>query len=395
MNHRMKRITKIFLVLVIFLLSACEGKLSGLTPTAEETKGGLLPVITATGKVVPSEWATMSVKNTGVIEELRVVEGQSVNQGDVIMRLSGREQIEASITSAEMENIAALQALENLDTDLEKNRAVAGQRLADARKLLEDAEKKRSYKDYGRASQATLDSARANYILAQDAFEEREKDFNDVAWMGEDDINRAAVLSQYAAARAIRDRELENLNWLLGRPNDVEIAQADAAVAVAKTEVEASQRAVDDLKDGPDPDQLELVQARVRNADEALEAAKKSLGDLDLVAPFSGTISKLYVREQEWISPGQPVVLLADLNHLIIETTDLSEIDVAQVNVGSPAIVTFDALPEITATAKVSRIAPKSSEGSGVNYTVIIEFEGTPERLMWGMTAFVDIQVNN
>jgi hypothetical protein len=42
----------------------------------------------------------------------------------------------------------------------------------------------------------------------------------------------------------------------------------------------------------------------------------------------------------------------------------------------------------------VSRIAPKVADGAGVNYTVIIEFaDQPPADIRWGMTAFVDIEV--
>jgi hypothetical protein len=80
---------------------------------------------------------------------------------------------------------------------------------------------------------------------------------------------------------------------------------------------------------------------------------------------------------------------------MYIETTDLNEIDVARVQVGDTAIVTFDALPEANVKGIVTRIADKASEGSGVNYTVIIELSEIPEKLLWDMTAFVDIQVEN
>jgi hypothetical protein len=42
----------------------------------------------------------------------------------------------------------------------------------------------------------------------------------------------------------------------------------------------------------------------------------------------------------------------------------------------------------------VSRIAPKSTEGAGVNYPVIITLDEIPAALRWGMTAFVDIEHN-
>jgi multidrug efflux pump subunit AcrA (membrane-fusion protein) len=71
----------------------------------------------------------------------------------------------------------------------------------------------------------------------------------------------------------------------------------------------------------------------------------------------------------------------------------LNEIDVARIKVGDTALVTFDALPGVSLTGKVSRIAPKAAEGAGVNYTVWVDLAEIPENLRWGMTAFVDIEV--
>jgi multidrug efflux pump subunit AcrA (membrane-fusion protein) len=76
-----------------------------------------------------------------------------------------------------------------------------------------------------------------------------------------------------------------------------------------------------------------------------------------------------------------------------VETTDLNEIDVARLTIGDPAAVTFDAIPNVTVNGKVARIASKASEGSGVNYTVVVSLDNIPEKLLWGMTAFVDIEI--
>ena len=84
---------------------------------------------------------------------------------------------------------------------------------------------------------------------------------------------------------------------------------------------------------------------------------------------------------------------MADLENLRVETTDLNEIDVAQIEIGDKAIVTFDALPDVVVEGEVTRVAQKAAEGSGVNYTVVILLDEIPEKLRWGMTAFVDIEV--
>jgi multidrug efflux pump subunit AcrA (membrane-fusion protein) len=89
------------------------------------------------------------------------------------------------------------------------------------------------------------------------------------------------------------------------------------------------------------------------------------------------------------------VLLLADLASLRVETTDLNEIDAARVSLDDPVKVTFDALPEAELSGRVVRISPKSDEGSGVNYTVVVALEAPPAGLRWGMTAFVDIEVQH
>jgi multidrug efflux pump subunit AcrA (membrane-fusion protein) len=393
MRRFVSNLLRTFLPFTLLIFAACSQNSPQSTPTPE-VEDNFQPVVNATGKVVPDQYANLSMQTSGAIEELLVSEGQIVRKDQPLIRLGGRDQSEAAVSAAETELLSAEQSLQDLYDNLDQTRALAGQRLADAKKALEDAEKRRSYKDYGRASQATLDEARANYILAQNKFEEIEDEYNEVAWMAEDSDIRAAVLSQYGAARSVRDRALENLNWLLGKPNEVEVAQADAVVAVAKSEADASQRELDKLKNGPNPDQLALAKARLKNAQDSLSAVKTSLGNLEMKAPFAGSVSRLYMRNNEWTLPGQPVLLIANLDRLQIETTDLSEIDVARVTLGNEVKITFDALPDVEASGKVTRISPKSTEGSGVNYTVIISFDETPSNLLWGMTAFVDIIVS-
>jgi len=143
---------------------------------------------------------------------------------------------------------------------------------------------------------------------------------------------------------------------------------------------------------GPDPKDIALAEARLRTADANLVAAQSAFDDLELLAPFDGTIGDVFTSVGEWVTPGQPIMLIADLEHLQVETTDLNEIDAAQISEGDTVIVTFDAVEDVVEGTVVS-IAPKASEGSGVNYTVVIELDDLPEALRWGMTAFVDIQL--
>ena len=330
----------------------------------------------------------------GIIEEILISEGQGVAAGQALVRLKGREKFEAALSTTKLELVSAQQAKKDLYEKLEASRAAAQARLAAANDELDKAEERREGQAYQRGDREQIDQAWANYILAQKAVDDAEDDFSYVADRPADDPDRAYMLAKLAATRQARDRAVANFNYLVELPDKIEVDKVDARVAVARAEVLLAQKEIEKLENGPDPDQLALVETRLDNAEKQVEAARAALEDLELTAPFAGTISKVTIRQNEWINPGQPAILLADLNNLQVETTDLSEIDVAQIDVGDLATITFDALPDIFAEGVVTKIAPKSSEGSGVNYTVTLKFSEIPSGLRWGMTAFVDIETN-
>jgi HlyD family secretion protein len=292
--------------------------------------------------------------------------------------------------------VAVLSAQRKLD-DLYKNhnvvRAEAQLRLADAVKALDKAEEKRVGKNYQRAGTAILDQARADVILADDEFKKADELWSYYQDRDENDITRAGVLSMFAAARLKLDKARWNLNYLESLPDSMEVAQAEGGLVVAKAELEDAQRQWDKVKNGPDPEDVKMLEGELQNTKKQLESVRSALDDMELKAPFAGTTSKISVREGEWVNTGQNAMLLADLSQLQVETTDLNEIDVARIKEGAPVEITFDAVPDVRLQGIVERIAARSSEGSGVNYTVTVSMENPPDKLRWGMTAFVDIKV--
>ncbi len=380
------------LLVFALVLSGCQTAVqptpSGATPAADSPA-----VVSATGVVVPAQWATLSLAGSGRIAELLVNEGDQVSKDQVLLRLEGSDQLRAALAAAEVEWVAANQNLKTLNDNWEQARAAAQLRLAQAKDAFDTAEKRRGWKEYRVGNQEQIDIARADLLVAQDRVDKAEEAYSYVEDRAEEDLERAALLSALAAARQARDRAARNLNYLLSLPDEIEVAKADAELEVARAEVEAAQRELDKLKNGPDPDLLSLAEARIKNAEAQRQATQSALDDLELKAPFAGSISRLNVRAQEWIAPGQPVLILADLSNLQVETTDLSEIDVARIREGNLADVTFDALPDARVKGGVIRISPKASEGAGVNYTVVVRLIEIPAGLRWGMTAFVDIEL--
>jgi RND family efflux transporter MFP subunit len=135
----------------------------------------------------------------------------------------------------------------------------------------------------------------------------------------------------------------------------------------------------------------QLADARVLQAQVALELAQIDLAEGTLAAPFDGTVTSLRVIPGEFVSSDEATVTLATLDKLQLETTDLSERDIAQVEVGAPVDIFIEALHDNFA-GKVVSISPKASTvGGDVVFKATIAFDQQPGALLWGMTAEVTI----
>ena len=143
------------------------------------------------------------------------------------------------------------------------------------------------------------------------------------------------------------------------------------------------------VKNGVDPEAVTLAQARVSNAEAQLQAGQAALDEMEIKAPFDGTVGKLNVHAGDWVTPGQLILSMVDLKHLQVETTDLSERDVVKVKVGQPVTVFVKAL-EKDVPGAVTQIAPLADTlGGDVVYQTIISLDEVPEGLLPGMSVDV------
>ena len=177
----------------------------------------------------------------------------------------------------------------------------------------------------------------------------------------------------------------------------VNAAQADLDHADAV--VARAQLAVDELPVDATPSQIATAQAELRLAQtdrdvaaSKLTEAQFALRQTELRAPFDGTMAAINVERGEQSVAGQPVATIGDLSGWVIETTDLSELEVVRVAVGDPATVTFEALPDLVLTGHVDRIQVRGTGDAGnVVFAVAIKPDVHNTDLRWNMTATVRI----
>jgi RND family efflux transporter MFP subunit len=137
---------------------------------------------------------------------------------------------------------------------------------------------------------------------------------------------------------------------------------------------------------------MEIADAKVQRAQASVEIAQANLAQGTLTAPLDAVVASLNVIPGEYVQSDQAVITLAALHDLQIETTDLSERDIANVQLGDPATIFVEALNK-TVSGKVITISPMADTvGGDVIFKVTIAPDVQPEGLLWGMTAEVEIQ---
>jgi HlyD family secretion protein len=175
---------------------------------------------------------------------------------------------------------------------------------------------------------------------------------------------------------------------------------AEAAVQRATAAVEQAQLQLDQLPPDASPGQLASVQANLRLAEaerdlaeSTLSEAQTSLQQTEVRAPFAGTVADVVIEAGEQAIAGQTLLSIGDISTWLIETTDLSELEVLRVAVGDRATISFEALPGRTIDGTVERIQVRGTiADGGVVFAVSIRPDVNPPDLRWGMSATVRIR---
>jgi multidrug efflux pump subunit AcrA (membrane-fusion protein) len=377
------------ILLLAFLLAGCSA-LSRGTPQALPTvvldSGGASPQpvspgatsgVTASGVVAPAQTAELVFTIAGKVEAVNAAVGETVKAGQPLAQLAGQEDLAAAISQAEYEQVQAQQALEDLQTEAETARVQAMQDIITYERAVRDA--RYALDNFTvPVNQAGLDTVEALNQMKQ-RLETARQAFEPYKYRPSGDSIRQDRLDTLNEAQADYNASVRRLQY----EYDVQVAQAQLDKAL---------RDYATWQAGPDPARVRLAEARLSNARAQLAAAQAALNRLTLAAPFDGTLARLDAHPGEWVIPGQVVLSLVDLGNLQVETTDLSERDIPQVEVGQPVTVVIKALGQ-SVPGTVREIAPLAdSLGGDVVYKTTILLDEIPAGLRAGMSVEVEFR---
>ncbi|MGC9349414.1 MAG: HlyD family secretion protein [Anaerolineae bacterium] len=364
--------------------------------------------VRASGTVVPAQQVQLSfamlgsASGLGRVDEVTVAVGDTVEEGQLLIRLDATD-LEANVARAEAALIVAQRERARLDAPPDADAVAAAEadvRAAEA--AVTQTLLSRSAPSVG-VTEAETSSARAAVAAAmadrREAFEIHEDTLTCVELEGYGEICPALGPPEqnarfaWQAAEARLDAAEAQMNALEPR-GLAEVRVADANLALAEAQQDLAEAQLAQAAAPAMEEEIAVADAAVAEARAAVDAAKAALRYATLEASMDGTVVDVGVEVGEVVRAGQPAITLADLENLRVETTDLSELDVARVKPGQTVMVLIEALDDRQIQGVVQRIAQRPELlGGDVVYTVIVDLDPIPTELRMGMSVEVTIHV--
>ena len=397
---------RLLVVLLSVVVLVCAGRASAMAPgstsdSLTETADIRLPraksvariggdTVVASGEMAPAREAQLRFTVGGRAETVTVAEGDTVAAGDVLTTLETallEEQVALALAA-----VAAAQAqlpvvkagprpgeVAGAEAQLAAAEAAVALAVAQRDQLISGATAEAIA--FARVQLAVAEAEERTAIITYDEMPREElRDWEEEA------ISlrlRAATLGREAAEGHLT--LAKRIAWFQVSAAEATIQTAEAGRDVAQAQLALTQAEVT-------AEEVAVAEGAVAQAEAALQAARVALDQATLRAPFDGTVTSLQVSPGETVMPGQSVLTLVDLDHLQVETTDLSERDVVLVALGQQASVYVEALG-VEIGGHVVDIAPRASTAGGdVVYAVTIVLDEQAPGLRWGMSVEVKIE---
>ena len=281
----------------------------------------------------------VSFKVTGRIVALPVDEGMTIKAGDLLARVDN-------------DDYRQQVALDKATTRVRDSQLALG--LAGSR-------------------EQEIEAARQALLDAQADFEQRKKD--------------------YARYQALYEKD-----EIPAQTRD----QAATNVTRAQATYDRAQQIHNELMEGTRQEELDVDRANLHQANQTLHLSRIRLAYTVLRAPFNGVVLVRQAELGEVVSPGTPIVTLADLDHIWLRVY-VPETDLGKVRWGQAVEVRTDTYPDKTYCGRIALISseadftPKSvqteKERVTLVYRVKVDVENPHYELKPGMPADAYIKV--
>ncbi len=381
MKRNLKSIS--ILIITMVLLTSCSALGINSSPTAtpiptvEASRG-----VISQGNLVPKDYMYLSFPGGGHVANVQVKQGDQVTAGQVLASLGDREQYQASVTAAQLEVQNAQQVLNDLNSNADITSSNAWLALLDAKSSLIQAEIAWADVDTD-TYQKKVDDAELKVSDMKTGLDDAQTAFDKVANLDKSNTTYKAAETDLKKAQLDYDNAVHERDQLI-----IARDRAQANLQLAQALQIKAQHDYDVTRQGPDPEKVTLAQMNLDTAQAHLTAAQSALNNLDLKAPFNGSVVEVNVSNGQLVGSDTWAVLVADFSEWYVDTSDLTEQEVVNVSMGQKATISPDAMPDQHLSSQVTEIADMFSEKSGdVLYHVRLRIDQPDPGFKWGMTV--------
>jgi HlyD family secretion protein len=311
---------------------------------------GLPPGVLGVSGRIEGDDSAVAAKLAGRIREITVREGDHVEAGQVLAVLDDaqvrarEQQSEAMSRQAQARVQLSQRQVAVLQEQLRQNEIGVGQARADAEGRVNEAEARLA------AAEAQLAQAVAAHAQAK--------------W--ERDAYSRLVQKGYVAEQdAMQKQYTEEAQAAVVSANRRQVEAARGAVTTAKANlanpaIRSAQVAAVQAQIVQAQADIAAAQADAERAKAAVDEARANRADLQVIAPFTGTVATRTAEPGEVVTPGTPIVTLVNLGQVYLRAF-VPGGDIGRVRVGQPARVYLDSAPNTPIDAQVIRIDPEAS----------------------------------
>ncbi len=401
---------RIVLIISVLFLASCE-MLTGQKP--ESTESEIPPVVTqeasghvfAEAVVVPARSVTLRFQVKGTLTDVGIAEGETVHSSDSLLRLDPTdtelaiEQAEVGVDVAKAQLAVTKAGVRVEQLAVLKAQLVAAQAAISQTLAQHDVRQAREVEADVAKAQIQIAEAEVGYRQANDAHDDTMECITISLPDGSEREICPGLGTFEEIARANMETAQASLNAAQAQVNalygvaQAQVNEAEASIVTAQAQYNIIEAKLARAKAGSRAEEITVLEAGVQQAEATLATARAALTYTQLTAPFESTVTDVAFQEGDVVMPGDAALTLATLEHLQIETKDLTELDVVHVNEGQAVLINIDARPNVPIWGHIARIDPQSANYLGdVTYRVVIELDAdTPDWLRWGMTAQIEV----
>ncbi len=344
--------------------------------------GDIVSSVSATGNLEAEDEIELSFEMTGIVEEVFVKRGDEVKAGDPLAKLNTTS-LELAVAKAEISLDDAKTELTQTQNDIDADD------LASARAALASAQAKYDALLAG-STEDEITVAAADLRKAEVTLQDAQGAYDRVAYQGGVGASSEAIALQEATID--HASALANYNIAVAAATNEDLKSAEADIASAEA-------TLNNLLQGASDEEIALAENAVKTAQLSLDSAMRDLEEATLYAPIDSIVTAVNIqkgeRTTESSDDGNVAIVLTILDPLHIDI-EVDEIDVPLIDVGQPAVISVDALPDESLSGAVSEIAPVPvSVGDGiVSYEVSVTLNEQHAKARPGMTANVEIETS-